>query len=337
MPAADRFLRHLCLRQIGPEGQQRLAGASVALVGCGALGTNQAQMLARAGVGRLRLIDRDLVEPSNLPRQVLFDEDDVASRLPKAVIAARKLSRVDSRLSIEPVVAEVNAANIERLIDGCEVVLDACDNLETRYLLNDACVKAGKPWVYGGVVGTSGMVLPVRPGLGPCLRCVFPEMPPPGELPTPETMGVLNAAPAIVGAMQAVEALKLLLGQGSETPALITLELWEPSFQKLSLGRDARCPCCGARRFDFLATPAAPLRRVGTDAFQISASEALAESLSALGGRLGAHGAVRGNEHLLELAAGAHRLTLFADGRAIVGGVRDADEALAVYRRLVGP
>lgn len=291
-----RYHRQSLLPQIGAEGQRRLASSRVLLVGCGALGTTIADQLVRAGVGFLRIVDRDLVEITNLQRQVLFDEADVGS--PKAVAAASRLSRVNSEVTIEPIVADVHAGNIEDLIDlpwgnlpwgngtgdrqapglqsqGVEsddrsrasnaaqvaptasVVLDGTDNVETRYLINDVAIKHGIPWVYGACVGVEGRVMPVRPGQTPCLRCVFPDPPRAGELATCDTAGVLGPAAAIVAAMQATAAIQILVG-ATPPNQLVRLDLWRGRFGATSL-EDARrkdCPACGAKRFDFLDAPA---------------------------------------------------------------------------------
>ncbi|MGI5864430.1 MAG: ThiF family adenylyltransferase [Myxococcales bacterium] len=336
MQSNDRYIRHQILAEIGPEGQRRISAASVLLVGCGALGSSQAQMLARAGIGRLRIVDRDLVEVTNLQRQILFDEDDAAALLPKAVAAQRKLARINTEIEIEARVADVNAGNIESLLAGCDLVLDACDNLETRYLVNDACVRAGEPWVYGGVVGTSGMVMAVRPGDGPCLRCLFPELPPPGTVPSCEVVGVLNAAPVVIGALQAVEALKLLAGGAPKSSGVLTLDLWRQSFQKVAVARDERCPCCSQRRFDFLEAPKPGLvRAIGRDAVQLFPDEADRPSLPALAERLAGLGRVSGNEHLLRFENGQHTLLVFADGRVVVKGTADIETARQLRMRLL--
>ncbi len=249
---ADRYARQRILKQIGPEGQRRLARSRVAIIGCGALGTHQAELLARAGVGFLRIVDRDVVELSNLPRQALFDEQDVAQRRPKAQAATAKLKRINSEITIEPQVAEFCAGNAEELIESVEVVLDACDNFETRYLLNDACVKHQVPWIYGGVLGTSGMSLAVLPNRGPCLRCLFPRPPEPGSVPTTESEGVLGAAPAAIAARQATDAMRVLLQDGSLQPRLSHFDLWTGEYRTIEVFAHPDCPCCGRRQFEFL-------------------------------------------------------------------------------------
>ena len=251
-PAADRYSRHVLLDRIGQEGQRKLAASSALVLGCGSLGSSQAMLLARAGVGRLVLADRDIVEARNLPTQLLYDERDVAEGLPKAEAAARRLRAVNSGIAIEPVIADVTAANISELVAGADLVLDGTDNFETRYLLNDAAVKAGKPWVYGGVLGTDGMVMAVRPGVGPCLRCLFDLPPAEGRLPACDVFGVLNAAAVWVASLQVTEAIKILTGAPQDGHKLHILDIWGGTAAPVLTERRPDCQCCGRRNFKFL-------------------------------------------------------------------------------------
>lgn len=253
MTHEERYARQLVLDEIGPEGQRRLAAGSVLVAGCGALGGNQAQLLVRAGAGRVRIVDRDVPEPSNLPRQVLFDEDDVAAGRPKAEVAAERLRRVNRAAAIDGRAIEIVADNAEDLIADVDLVLDATDNFPTRYVLNDACIKHGIPWVYGGIVGTSGMCLVVLPGRSACLRCLFPEPPADPGLPSPTTEGILNTAPALIAAVQVTEAIKLLCGAHPATDLLL-VDAWQRTFRAVPVERDPGCPCCGRGQFDFLAS-----------------------------------------------------------------------------------
>lgn len=242
---ATRYQRHLAFDRIGAEGQRRLARGSVLIVGCGALGGAAATLLVRAGVGTVRLVDRDVVELSNLPRQILYDEADVAARAPKAVRAAERLRAANSACRLEPRVATIDATTIAGLLDGIDVVVDGLDNFATRYVVNDACVRRGVPWVYGGVVGAAGVTLTVRPGLGPCLRCVFPDAPPEDAVPTCESHGVVASAPVAIAALETIEALKLLLGRDDVRPELLSLDLWDGSFRGVRVARAPDCPACG--------------------------------------------------------------------------------------------
>lgn len=251
-PAGARYSRHAKLSLIGQAGQARIEKGSVLIIGCGSLGCAQAAFLARAGVGRLILADRDTVQPPNMATQLLYEEQDLRDRAPKAEAAARRLRAVNSGIAIEPVVADISGANIEPLVAKADLVLDATDNFETRFLINEAAVKAGKPWIYGGVLGTDGMAMALRPGQGPCLRCLFDLPPPEGRLPPPDVFGVLSTAAAWVAALQATQALKALACGKADWGRLHTLDIWNGSVTAAEVPRDPACPCCGRREFKFL-------------------------------------------------------------------------------------
>ncbi|MBI3733064.1 MAG: ThiF family adenylyltransferase, partial [Chloroflexi bacterium] len=248
-PSLDRYVRQTIFPGVGVEGQQKLLAAKAVVIGCGALGSSIANLLARAGVGRLVIADRDFIELNNLQRQVLFDEDDIARNLPKAVAAAAKLRRVNSQITIEAMVTDVNSENIEGLIQGADVVLDGTDNFETRYLINDACVKHGIPWVYGGGIASTGMTLTVRPGQSACFRCLHRRAPRPGTLATCDTAGVVAPIIQVVSAWQVAEAMKLLTGQGTLNEGLMHFDVWENRFEQFRLNRLPDCPTCVQRRF----------------------------------------------------------------------------------------
>ncbi|MCM2266808.1 MAG: HesA/MoeB/ThiF family protein [Elusimicrobiales bacterium] len=251
-PSAARYSRHAKLALIGPAGQAKIEKSSILLIGCGSLGCAQAAFLARAGVGRLTLADRDTVQAPNMATQLLYDERDLRDQAPKAEAAARHLRAINSGIAIEPVVADITAANIEPLVNKADLVLDATDNFETRFLLNDAAVKAGKPWIYGGVLGTDGMVMAVSPGQGPCLRCLFDLPAPEDRLPPPDVFGVLATAAAWVAALQTTQALKALAGGKADWGRMHTLDIWNGSVTTAEVPRDPACPCCGRREFRFL-------------------------------------------------------------------------------------
>ena len=251
-PTGDRYARQRILPELGEEGQRKLGLGSVLIVGCGALGGFQAELLTRAGVGRIRLVDRDRVDWSNLPRQILYTERDAAEQAVKPEAAKRRLEAVNSSVAIEALAIDVGPESIEGLLDGMDVVLDATDNFETRYVLNDACIKHGKPWVYGGVLGTVGMVMPVLPPDGPCLRCLIPDPPEPGAYPTTATAGVLSTAVAAVASFQITAALRILTGAPPSPIKLIHINVWENSFELNSVKKDENCPCCVERKFEFL-------------------------------------------------------------------------------------
>lgn len=333
-----RYARQEALSLVGIGGQARLGAATVAIVGCGALGSAQAELLARAGVGHLVVVDRDVLELHNLARQSLFDEDDVARRLPKAVAAERHLRAMNSSIRVEGVFADVTAARVEDLVAGADLVLDGTDNLETRYLLNDAAVKHGRPWVYGGVLATEGTVMAVRPGAGPCLRCVFEEPPPPGTVPTCATRGVLNTAVATVAALQVTEALKILLADPQATFALHALDVWRGTHTRVTVPRRAGCPCCGARRFEFLDAGRGSSTTVlcGRNTVQVTPDPGWRPDLAALEPRLRAIGPVTATPYLLELAVDPHRLLVLQDGRILVMGTTEPAEARSLVARYVG-
>lgn len=238
----NRYSRQVLLPEIGPDGQERLAKARVVVIGCGALGTHSLSLLVRAGVGTVTVIDRDLVEITNLQRQTVFTEEDVGK--PKAEVAVERLRRVNSEVEIKGVFGEVTEASVGDLIDGATVVIDATDNMETRYVVNDACVRRGVPWVYGGAVGVSGMVLAVTEA-GPCLRCVFPRSPQPGVLPTCNTVGITNSLPSVVASLQVTEAYKIMMGD-DPTPELMVVDVWNPDIQRIKVAKDPKCASCGS-------------------------------------------------------------------------------------------
>lgn len=335
----NRYARQALLPQIGPEGQERLCAARVAVVGCGALGTVIADGLARAGVGYLRLIDRDVVELHNLQRQVLFDETDVAAGLPKAVAAANKLARINSNVRVEPVVADLAPRNAERLLGGVDLVVDGTDNFETRYLVNDVCVKHRRPWVYGAVVATYGMTTTFLPGRTACFRCMLTKKPAPGTTPTCDTVGVLGAAVNVVASLEVVQALKVLTGQVDPDPPLFFVDVWEGLWEVLALRKgERRCPACDEGRFDFLT--AREMDRVvelcGEDAFQITPRGDGHIPLERLADRLGRIGQVFRNDYLLRARVAPYELTVFADGRVLVKGAAEEAEARGVYAKYIG-
>ena len=342
----SRYHRQILLPQIGEAGQQRLAESTVLLIGCGALGTVIADQLVRGGIGTLRICDRDVVETTNLQRQVLFDESDAAAGTPKAVAAAQRLGRVNSMVQIEPHVVDVHSGNIEELIEGrggtagASVILDGTDNAEIRYLINDAAVKHSVPWVYGGAVGVAGRVMAIVPGVTPCLRCLFPEPPGAGELETCDTAGVLGPAAAVVASLQVVAAMKILLKE--EVPEqLVTLDLWQGRVQAVSTAGARRedCPACGRRDFSFLERSASGTTALcGRDAIQILPAGRTALSAERVAARLAAAGPVESTPHLVRcsLAESGLALTVFPDGRAIVKGTTDPTVARSIYARYVG-
>lgn len=334
----ERYSRQVLFKPVGVEGQARLSDARVGLVGCGALGSVISSHLVRAGVGFLRLVDRDFLELSNLQRQMLFTEADVAARLPKAVAAARHLAEMNSEVVVEPLVADLTPFAMVDFADGLDMLVDGTDNFATRFLINDLAVSRGLPWVYGGVVGASGMTMTIVPGDGPCLRCVFRDLPPPGAAPTCDTVGVLNTVVALVASLEANEILKLIVDPTRRNRGLLTVDLWDLTFETVDVVRDPECPACGQRRFPFLGAEHeySAVALCGRDSVQVTPRVGVRLDLKSLAERLAAVGSVRLNAFLLEAVVEGNVITVFPDGRAIIKGTDDPVAAQVLYARFVG-
>lgn len=333
-----RYSRQTLFAPIGARGQKRLRLSKVTLVGCGALGSALANTLVRAGVGTLRIIDRDFIETNNLQRQALFDEHDVASGLPKAEAAARKLRRINSGVEVEGVVADVNSSNVADLCGDTDLLLDGTDNLETRYLVNDLAVRDGLPWVYGACISAEGRILAILPGKTPCLRCLFPTPPAPGELETCDTAGVIGPIVDIVAAWQATEAIKIMIGKEDELiGTLLAVDAWRGKLHALKAERQADCPCCAERNFEFLDRPhAGSAHLCGRDAIQLPSPGTGKVDFKAIQARLPADAHPVANPFLLRFQIDQRTVTLFADGRAIIQGVHDPAVARSIYARYIG-
>jgi molybdopterin/thiamine biosynthesis adenylyltransferase len=341
-PSLDRYSRQMRFYGIGEEGQRRLLNSHVTLCGCGALGTVLANALVRAGVGHLRLVDRDFIETSNLQRQVLFDEHDVAENLPKAEAAARKLGAINSSVHVEPVVTDIDRTNILDLVGDADLILDGTDNFEIRYLINDAAVKLGKPWVYGGCIGSHGQIMTILPNETPCLRCVFEAAPAPGEAGTCETAGVLSPIVNIVASFQAAEAFKILTGRRDKINRELTyIDVWENTVKRIKvaplLGK-VDCPCCQRKRFEWLEGDhgAHTTSLCGRNAVQVAHRSATKLNFADLAHHLEMLGEVSYNRFLLKFNADGHEFTVFPDGRAIIKGTNDVDKARTLYARYIG-
>jgi molybdopterin-synthase adenylyltransferase len=343
----ERYSRQMRFPGLGKAGQEKLLASRVTLCGCGALGTVLANVLVRAGVGFIRIVDRDFVEPSNLQRQVLFDESDVTNNLPKAEAAATKLRQINSSVTIEPIVADINRTNIEDFCDGADLILDGSDNFEIRYLINDVAIKHNKPWVYGGAVGSQGMSMTIIPSETPCLRCVFEAAPAPGETGTCETAGVLAPAVNIVASYQATEALKLLSGnKAAVNRELIIVDVWENTNKRVKVaplaGRKGECPCCAKRNFEWLdgAHGTQTTTLCGRNAVQVSQRVKGKLDFAYLAGVLKQSGEVTYNKFLLKFQltenGSPYEFTVFEDGRAIIKGTDEPDKARTLYAKYVG-
>ncbi|CAN5487026.1 molybdopterin-synthase adenylyltransferase MoeB [soil metagenome] len=336
----ERYSRQILFHEIGTVGQERLLASRVLLVGCGALGAAHAEMMARAGAGKIRIVDRDFVEFTNLQRQTLFKESDAAERLPKAIAAKNRIGEINSEIQVEAIIADVNYSNIESLIDGCDLVLDGTDNFQIRYLLNDACVKHGMTWIYGAAVSSYGTTMTIIPGETPCLRCIFDEMPDAGSSPTCDTAGVIMPIIATVSATQVAEALKILIGDtASLHRSLMQFDIWANDRQRIKLGEpNPACKTCGQRIFEFLDSGSPEFSAVlcGRNAVQIAPPNPIELDLPQLADRLRAVADVKQNEYLVRFSAGDHEVTIFRDGRAIIKGTDDIAAARSLYARFVG-
>ena len=338
MTPEERYSRQVLYRGIGGQGQLRLAAARVAIVGCGATGSALASLLARAGVGTLRIIDRDYVEPSNLQRQSLFDESDAAESVPKAIAAARKIAAFNSEIVVEPAVADLTPANIGNLLAHADLLLDGTDNFETRYLVNDYALEQGVPWIYAAAVGSYGVTMNILPGETACLACVFPASPR-GVVETCDTSGILNSAVNLAASLEATEALKLLVGARDRLRrTLLSFDVWTNERSEISTARPrADCQTCGRREFIHLEGAGRPhITLCGRNSVQIHERERPID-FAEMSARLQPHGAVRYNEMVLKFWRDDYEMTLFPDGRAIIKGTTDTAVARSLYARYVGP
>jgi len=335
----ERYVRQIVFPGMGEAGQRALLNASVSLIGCGALGSALANLMVRAGVGRLVIADRDFVELNNLQRQSLYDETHVVRNLPKAVAAAERLRAINSEVEIVPHVMDVNPYNIESLVSGADVVLDGNDNFEVRYLINDVCVKLGIPWVYAAVIGSSGMTATIVPGETACLRCLFPDMPPPGSVPTCETAGILGPVVQVIASIAAMEGIKLLTGQGTLNQGLIAVDVWDHTYETFeSTGRRPNCPACGLNQFEYLNAEigSQAMSLCGREAVHISVPGARPLDLAEMARRLETVGRVSFNDYLLRLEVDDYEITLFPDARAFIKGTNDEAVARTLYSKYVG-
>ena len=331
----ERYSRHILLKEIGEEGQIKLSKSFVIIIGCGALGTTIANNLVRAGIGQIKIIDRDIIEMNNLQRQTLFDEDDIG--LPKAWVAVKKLRKVNSKIKIEFIVEDLNNSNIEEIIEGADLVIDGTDNMETRFLINDACIKHNVPWIYGGAIGMGGMSMNIIPDETPCFRCVIPNLPDAGALPTCDTAGVLNTIPLIIGSIESTEALKILLGK-TFNDKLLTYDVWAHDFQLVKIKKNNECECCVKHNFEFLN--AKKKTRItllcGENAVQITPAKNTVLLFEEFAQKLRKSGKVEVTEIILKFSVDSYQLNIFKSGRAIVYGTNDEKTAKSLYAKYVG-
>jgi adenylyltransferase/sulfurtransferase len=333
----DRYSRQSLFSGIGKEGQKRLGDSFVVIIGCGALGTIIATTLVRAGLGKVRIIDRDFIEYHNLQRQVLFDEEDIKNQLPKAIAAEQHLKKVNSSIEIEGIVADVNYSNIERFILGTDLILDGLDNFETRYLINDASLKHRIPWIYGGAISSSGMTMNIIPGQTPCFRCLHHKVLSGGTAFTCDTAGVIGPAPFIVGSLQSAEAMKILVGAENINRDLIFIDVWQGIFNRLKIKPRANCPSCQGK-FEFLEARFGmrTTSLCGQNAVQVINPEVREISFERLATQLRSVGEVSYNQFMLRFGVDNHEMVIFPDGRAIVKNTTDESWARGLYTKYIG-
>lgn len=332
----DRYSRQILFPKIGKEGQRKLGNSSVVVIGCGALGTVIATSLVRAGVGKVKIIDRDLIEYHNLQRQVIFNEEDVKNQLPKAIAAERHLKKVNSSVQVEGVVADVNYANIEKLVSGAHLILDGLDNPETRFLINDVSLKHKIPWIYGGAIASYGMTMNIIPGETPCFRCIFPSVPPAGVIPTCDHAGVISPAPFIIGSLESAEAMKILIGAKEINRDAIFIDVWQGTFDRFRLSPRQDCPTCQGK-YEFLQRRLGLRTTIlcGQNSVQVLDPKIAKLSLKKLAEHLGPLGDVTFNEVTLSFEVNGHEMVIFPDGRLILKNSFDEPLARKLYVKYI--
>ena len=338
----ERYSRQVLLNHIGEECQKVLMDSNAVVVGCGALGTVSSSYLARAGIGQLRIIDRDFIEESNLQRQILFDENDIAESLPKAIAAQRKLRKINSGITIEGVVTDVDYANIDELTKDADIIIDGTDNFETRFLINDFCIKNNIPWIYGACIGSRGLTMNIIPPKTPCLRCVFENMPQMGTFPTCDTAGVIGPIAGVIGSIQAIEAIKILTGKyESANKTLFEIDVWDTKAKQIDVS-DLRgsndCPTCKLHNYNFLEAEDGVMTTLlcGKNAVQVMCRTVGNIDLGQLAERLASVSDVSSNEFMIKFKIKENEFTVFPDGRAIITGTNDLSTAKSLYSKYLG-
>jgi adenylyltransferase/sulfurtransferase len=338
----ERYSRQILSQHIGEECQKVLMDSNAVVVGCGALGTVSSSYLTRAGIGQIRIIDRDFIEESNLQRQILFDENDIAENLPKAIAAQRKLSKINNKANIEGIVTDVNFANIEELTKGADVIIDGTDNFETRFLINDFCIKNNIPWIYGACIGSRGVTMNIIPSKTPCLRCVFATMPQMGTFPTCDTAGVIGPIAGVIGSIQATEAIKILTGKyESANKTLIEIDVWDTKVKQIDVSELMSlndCPTCKLHTYKFLEAEDSVMATLicGKNAVQVMSRNSSNIDLVQLAERLASISDVSSNEFMLKFKVKDNEFTVFPDGRAIITGTNDLSTAKSLYSKYLG-
>ncbi len=338
----ERFSRQILFQHIGEKSQKILMDSYTVVVGCGALGTVSSSYLTRAGIGHIRIIDRDFIEESNLQRQILFDENDIAEGLPKAIAAQRKLRQINTDTTIEGIVADVNYANIEELTKDADIIVDGTDNFETRFLINDFCVKNNIPWIYGACIGSRGLTMNIIPSKTPCLRCVFETMPQMGTFPTCDTAGVIGPIAGIIASIQVTEAIKILTKDyESANRTLLDIDVWDTRYKQIDIS-DLRslndCPACKLHTYKFLEAEDGVMATLlcGKNAVQVMCRNISNIDLDQLAKRLASIADISSNEFMLKFKVKDNEFTVFPDGRAIITGTNDLGTAKSLYSKYLG-
>jgi len=334
----DRYLKQIAFHKLGKEKQAKLLKSKLAIIGLGALGTVSANLLCRAGIGYLRIVDRDYVELSNLQRQIIYNENDALERLPKAIAAFQYLHKVNSEIDIDAHVTEVNSTNIEDLLNGIDLVLDATDNWEIRFLLNEACDKLKIPWIYGAAIGSEGITMNIIPGKeNPCLKCLIPEVNSQLEQSC-STVGIMNMVTGIIASLQASEAIKLLIGSNSYRKELFTIDIWNNNSTYIKFEKKNDCPVCGKKNYEYLGKipPSSVTSICGTNSYQIIPVKPLKISFSQIARRLEKIGVVKYNSYTLFFTDNKVEITLFTDGRAIINNAIDDYHAKSLFQEYLG-
>ncbi|MBC8180326.1 ThiF family adenylyltransferase [candidate division KSB1 bacterium] len=337
-----RYSRQKLFYGVGEQGQKKLAESRVLILGCGGLGSASATLLARAGVGYLKIVDRDFLDVSNLQRQILYEEHDVKEGLPKVIAAERRLREINSTIQIEPIIADVNRFNIEKLIQDVNLVLDGSDNFETRFLLNEACVKHNRSWIYGAAIESYGLMKNFIPGKTACLRCIMDNIPDPGTVATCESVGVLGSIVVLIASLQCAEAIKILTENMKDlNQDLVSIDVWQNSFQTIDVTKSViqkNCPVCNNKQFDFLEGKrgSAFTSLCGRNAVQILPFKKIELDLAKLAINLSNQGVVKANEYLIRFEIEKYELSIFPDGRVIVKGTTDLGIARSLYSKYVG-
>ena len=338
----ERYTRQILFQHIGEERQKVLMNSSAVVIGCGALGTVSSSYLTRAGIGHIRIIDRDFVEESNLQRQILFDENDISENLPKAIAAQRKLQKINTKIKIEGIVTDINYSNIDELTEGVDIIIDGTDNFETRFLINDYCIKNSVPWVYGACIGGRGVLMNIIPSETPCLRCVFETIPQIGSFPTCDTAGVIGPIAGIIASVQVTEAIKILTKDyGSVNKKLLEIDVWDTKFKQIDvsdLKELNNCPTCKLHNYTFLEAEDGVMTTFlcGKNAVQVMSRNTGNINLEQLEQRLGSITDVSRNAFMLRFKVKDHEFTVFPDGRAIITGTADSSTAKNLYSKYLG-